>query len=342
MHPLRIVRNSKWKGEHVPAGICIMVLNDAARKWLQETFKQRVLFEEPMARHTYFRVGGPADAFVKPETIKELTNLSAWLADHALPFMVIGSGSNLLVKDGGIPGVVISLQKCLQHIAVEEKPGSQVTLTAGSGVKLPALCRYAVDNGLAGLNFAIGIPGTVGGAIVMNAGTRLGCMGDVIETVTFLTAKAGPVRLKAAELNFSYRSLDSGFRMEGCGHAFPIILEADFDLARSKDRTALKQTAEQIAEERRSRQPVHSPSAGCFFKNPAAEKTAGQLIDLAGLKGRRVGDAQVSPVHANFIVNRGAATAEDILKLKDIIQETVQKQFNIRLETEVKIVGTSA
>jgi len=295
-----------------------------------------------MVQHTYFRVGGPADAFVKPETIEELAMLSAWLVNHEVPLMVIGSGSNLLVRDGGIQGVVVSLEKCCRRISMGSRKGKRITVTSGSGVKLATLCRYALDHGLAGMNFAVGIPGTVGGGIVMNAGTRLGCMSDRLKTVTFLEPEAGPVQRSAAELNFSYRALDLDSMVKSHRHAPPIILEADFELQPSKSKTALKKTAQQFAEERRSRQPIQLPSAGCFFKNPAEGKTAGQLIDMAGLKGRRVGDAEVSTAHGNFIVNRGAATAEDILQLKGVIQETVRKQFNVQLETEVKIVGKSA
>ena len=294
-----------------------------------------------MSRHTYFRVGGPADALVTPETGDELAALVGWLKENEVPYLVIGGGTNLLVKDGGIQGVVISIGKGFDSIFHEEKSGDEVLLRCGGGTKLQALCKYAVDRGLGGLNFAVGIPGTVGGGIVMNAGTRYGCIGDVLNAVTILDPAANRVKLPRERLAFSYRSLDWGALINDARNAGPIILEAEFGLNRS-DPAALRKTSDRIAKERRLRQPLHVPSAGCFFKNPATEKTAGQLIDMAGLKGRRIGDAEISEAHANFIVNKGKATARDILELRDLVQNTVWTLFNIQLETEVKIVGTSA
>jgi UDP-N-acetylmuramate dehydrogenase len=319
----------------------IMAIDQKTRQWLNQRFRQRVLFQEPMSRHTYFRVGGPADAFVTPEAGDELAALVGWLKENGVPYLVIGGGTNLLVKDGGIQGVVIAIGKGFDTISHEEKSGDAVLLTCGGGTKLQALCRYAVDQGLAGLNFAVGIPGTVGGGIVMNAGTRYGCIADVLNAATILDLGANRVKLPRKRMAFSYRSLDWGSLINSERDAGPIILEAEFGLSRS-DSALLREASDRIAKERRLRQPQHVPSAGCFFKNPASGKTAGELIDRAGLKGRRIGDAEISVAHANFIVNKGAATASDILELRDLIQNTVWTLFNIQLETEVKIVGASA
>ena len=318
-----------------------MALDKTAKQWLKKTFGHAVAFNEPMSRHTYFRVGGPADAFLKPETLDELLVLTGWLRKNRVPCLTIGSGTNLLVKDGGIRGVVISIGKCLNKISHELKTDENVLVTSGAGTKTQALCNYAVKQGFQGMNFAIGIPGTVGGGIMMNAGTRYGCMGDVLDSITILGPQGSPIKIGKENLSFSYRSFNWKASTTGDPDVQPILLKADFRL-RVSSQSKIKEEADRFLEERRSSQPTHQPSAGCFFKNPVTGKTAGQLIDMAGLKGRRKGDAQVSAQHANYIVNQGAATAKDILELKDIIQETVFKAFQIKLETEVKIVGSSS
>ncbi len=318
-----------------------MTLDKTTQLWLKQTFGQTVVFDEPMSRHTYFRVGGPADAFVKPETLDDLLALVGWFKKNDVPYMIIGGGTNLLVKDGGIRGVVVSTGKCLNKIFHEKETGENVLLTSGAGVKLQSLCGYAVKQGFQGMNFAIGIPGTVGGGIMMNAGTQYGCIGDALDAVMMLDSDLNRIKMEREKLNFSYRSLNWGSVIEGAQDAQPIILEADFRL-RASNRKKIKEEADRFLKERRLNQPTHEPSAGCFFKNPASGKTAGQLIDLSGLKGRRNGGAEVSAEHANFIVNKGTATAKDILELKDIIQDAVFKLFQIKLETEVKIVGSSS
>jgi UDP-N-acetylmuramate dehydrogenase len=318
-----------------------MTLDQTTKQWLKQTFGRAVAFNEPMSRYTYFRVGGPADAFVRPETLDELMILAGWLRKNGIPYMTIGGGTNLLVKDGGIRGVVISMGKCLKNITHELKSDKRVLVTSGAGVKMQSLCSYAVKQGFQGMNFAVGIPGTVGGGIMMNAGTRYGCMGDALDAVMILGSEGNQVKLKKDHLRFSYRSFNWEAAPEGEPDVQPIILEADFKLALS-DKIKIKEEADRFLKERRLSQPTHEPSAGCFFKNPATGKTAGQLIDMSGLKGKRKGDAVVSVEHANYIVNKGAATAKDILELKDLIQKAVFKSFQVKLETEVKIVGSSS
>jgi UDP-N-acetylmuramate dehydrogenase len=189
------------------------------------------------------------------------------------------------------------------------------------------------------MNFALGIPGSVGGAIVMNAGTGHGNTADVITAVVVLSPGGNPVRIEKHALQFRYRGLDWKERPEVSGMQPPIILEGEFRLSVA-DRHAIEKEASALMQKRIAMQPLHQKSAGCFFKNPAKGKSAGELIDLAGLKGKQIGDAQVSTTHANFIINKDKASAADILALKDLIQEAVLRSFNVTLEPEVKIVGT--
>jgi len=314
-----------------------MPLGTKEKNWLTEQFGRHVRFDEPMTRHTYFKVGGPAEAFVTPPDTAALEQLMSWCRSGRQPWMVIGGGSNLLVKDGGIGGVVISLGRCLKDIRTTEG-GSDVRLTAQAGVKLPSLCRYCVERGFAGLNFALGIPATVGGAIVMNAGTARGSMADVLESIDCLQPDGRWVRFDRRELDFSYRCLSwkgSGPNNEG---VIPIIVDGSFSL-KPGDAKMLADEAEEILKLRTAKQPIDQPSAGCFFKNPTPDRSAGELIEKAGLKGRQIGGARVSTRHANFIVNTGGATARDILSLMELVQKRVAEKFEVELVPEVKIVG---
>lgn len=314
-----------------------MPLSTTEKNWLTERFGRHVRFDEPMTRHTYFRVGGPAEAFITPPDTAGLEQLMRWCRAGRQPWMVIGGGSNLLVKDGGIGGVVISLSRCLKDIQTSEG-GRDVRLTAQAGVKLPSLCRYCIEHGFAGLNFALGIPATVGGAIVMNAGTARGSMADVLESVGCLQADGRWVRFDRRDLDFSYRCLSwKGSGPTGDGEA-PIIVDGSFSL-KPGDAKMLAVEAEEILKLRTAQQPLDQPSAGCFFKNPAPDRPAGELIEKAGLKGRRIGGARVSTRHANFIVNGGGATARDILALVELVQKSVAETFEVELVPEVKIVG---
>ena len=315
-----------------------MPLDPAARAWLQNSFANDVMFEEPMSQHTSFRVGGPAEALVRPSGKEDLVRLVRWAAENSIGYMPLGAGSNILVRESGIRGLVIVLERCLGSIVENESASTGPHITAGAGVKLAGLCSFALKNGLKGLTFALGIPGTVGGSIRVNAGTPDGCMGDVVASLSLLMPGGSMRRLEKNELFFSYRKLGwpAGKAFETGGG--PIILEAALHLERA-DQHGLKKEAEQIMQERTKRQPWTANSAGCIFKNPAGEKSAGQLIDMAGLKGTCIGDAEVSPLHANFIVNKGKATADDVLALMDLVRSTVLKRYQIELETEVRIVG---
>jgi UDP-N-acetylmuramate dehydrogenase len=315
-----------------------MAMDRAARAWLLETFRGDVRFDEPMSRHTSFRVGGPAEALVRPREKDDLVRLVCWAAEQGIARMPLGAGSNILVRKNGIKGIVIVLDNCHTSI-IENDPTSAVAcITAGAGAKLAALCAYALKNGLKGLNFALGIPGTVGGSIRVNAGARKGSMADVIDSISVLLPQGSFRDLKKSALDFYYRGLDwpKDLALEDGGD--PIILEAALRLQRG-DKRDLKKQAEQIMRQRKAQQPWRDASAGCIFKNPEGEQSAGQLIDMAGLKGKSIGDAEVSSCHANFIINRGQATADDVLALMDLVRSTVFQRYQIQLETEVKIVG---
>ncbi len=314
-----------------------MSIGAAGRRWLVENFGQQVRFDEPMSRHTYFRVGGPAEAFVSPLDLEGLQRLTRWCAAESHRAFVIGGGSNLLVKDRGITGVVISLRRCLMEIkvAMDAEPP---TVTAQAGVNLQSLCRFCAKQGLSGMNFAVGIPGTVGGAVTMNAGTAMGTMADIVDSIGCLLWNGQTVRYERSKLVFSYRSLSWKESLLAGFDATPIVIDACFRL-KTGVASILKKEAENLLRMRTEKQPADQPSAGCFFKNPADEPAAGDLIDRCQLKGCRIGNAQVSTQHANYIVNLGGASARDILALMELVRKKVADQFKVDLEPEVKIVG---
>jgi UDP-N-acetylmuramate dehydrogenase len=282
-----------------------------------------VLRNEPMARHTSLRVGGPADWFVSPTDSDDLQGLLAVLADYGVPFLVVGGGYNLLVRDGGFRGCVISLEK----FDWLEREGEQL-VQAGAGAENTALVRFCRDMGLTGLEFLVGIPGRLGGALAMNAGAGGGEIIDSLETLVTLKDQTLTKREKP-QLVFGYRFLRLA--------PGEIILGASFRLAPG-DAEQISGRMASFLEKRRVTQQVGYPNAGSFFKNPA-EGPAWSFIDAAGMRGARVGGAEVSTVHANFLVNRGGATAADFLALASRIKEKVRELSGIELEEEVRIVG---
>jgi len=311
----------------------LMAIKTTLKNQLHQRFASRVRFDEPMSGHTSFRVGGPADAWIAATDENDLVFLMRMLRDNGLPFLILGGGTNLLVKDGGFRGIAISM---IDRLAEISQIGT-TKISAMAGAKLNSLCRYAMDKGLAGMNFAMGIPGTVGGGIRMNAGTALGAMSSVLESIRILLPDGESRRLAASLLQFGYRRLT----LPDAAHADLndcMIIDGHFALTPGSPET-LAAEADMLLKKRKSAQPTQLASAGCFFKNPENFETAGKLIDLAGLKGFRVGAAEVSPMHGNYIVNRGGASATDILKLMEIVQETIFEKFNIFLEPEVQIVG---
>lgn len=318
-----------------------MSLNREANNWLRHRFGQNVKFDEPMSKHTYFRIGGPVDAFVVPQRRKDLIDLIIWAGQTQQPYIVIGDGSNLLVRDAGIRGLVIVLTKCLNKISGLDSGDDTTIICAMAGARLQALCKFAIESGLEGMNFAIGIPGTVGGGIMMNAGTAAGSMEDVLDSIEVLLPGGELLAIERGQLVFRYRNLSLKNVALNGDLEKTIILEGRFQM-RPSDARYLKKEAQEMWNKRRMAQPSNYASAGCFFKNPASGKTAGELIELAGLKGKRVGGAEVSSKHANFIINTDNATAADVMALMEIVQETVSQTFNIELKPEVKIVGTQA
>ncbi|MFZ5570582.1 MAG: UDP-N-acetylmuramate dehydrogenase [Thermodesulfobacteriota bacterium] len=316
-----------------------MGFSERQKKWLTGLVGPRAVFDEPMKRHTSFRVGGKAEALVIAADVSELVQLLSFSRDSGQPYFVIGAGTNLLVRDEGIRGLVIAVTKAMGKIDREPENGTDVIVNAMAGASLKSLCRYAADAGLSGINFATGIPGTVGGALRMNAGTTAGAVGDIVIGITALLP-GGEIRMLTREsLGFAYRRMQWPAGCMGKESASPpIIIDARFRLVPG-DSTAIKAEAKALWTERKRKQPLNRPSAGCIFKNPSPETPAGMLIEKAGLKGKQSGGARVSDLHANFIVNEGDASAADILRLMEIVQETVWKRYNIRLEPEVQIVG---
>ena len=281
-----------------------------------------VRLHEPMSRHTSFRIGGPADAYVEPENVEALRVLMERARKAKIPVFVMG-GTNLLVRDGGIPGIVMRLMKLDR---IQELEGG--VLYAEAGVGMPRLLKYAMQRGLAGLEFAAGIPGTVGGAVFMNAGTRWGEMKDIVRKVRMVTSTGEILELSSDEAGFDYRRsrLPHG-----------VVVGVWLGL-KPGDKTRIETTVREWLLRRKATQPIEMPNAGCVFKNPGGE-SAGRLIEEVGLKGAHKGDAQVSMKHANFIVNRGHATAGDVLDLIRLVGKTVEEKVGVTLELEVKIVG---
>jgi UDP-N-acetylmuramate dehydrogenase len=316
-----------------------MVLDSDSIKWLKSRFHNTVKFGELMSKHTSLRVGGPAQAFVVPENIEALKAFVKWLWHKKIPYLILGNGTNLLVKDSGINGVVIVLTQCLKTISQTDRNTHGIMVTAMAGAQLKTLCSFALKRGLEGMNFAMGIPGTVGGGIMMNAGTSYGSMEGVLESINILLPTGQMRNIKRENLDFAYRKLSWNKEDIEVYPGQQVILDGCFRLNPS-DPERLKKQAKKILKTRWQRQPRGLPSAGCFFKNPVSGKTAGELIETAGLKGKSMGGAKISSKHANFIINHHNACAADFLKLMELVEETVLKKFNINLEREVKVVGS--
>lgn len=322
-----------------------MSFDPALKKKLGALLGNQVKFDEPMARHTSFRIGGPADAFALPDTVLQLQSLIRFARQNELPLMVIGAGTNLLVCDSGIRGIIVVLSRLGTQISTDEQDRAKILVSAPAGARLKTLCRLAIHRGLAGINFALGIPGSVGGAVMMNAGTGHNSIDQIIENITLLSSNQEIKVLKKKHLEFTYRRFcwrRSCWEKTLAGKIAkepPVILAACFGLSKSTQ-AKIKKDAIRVMGQRVKNQPKTGYSAGCFFKNPPGKDGAGRLIDLAGLKGFQCGGAKISNQHANFIINTGNATFDDVLKLKDIIMETVLTNFNIQLETEVKILGS--
>jgi UDP-N-acetylmuramate dehydrogenase len=281
-----------------------------------------VHFNAPLKEYTSFHIGGPADVLVEPVDVEDVARLTRQTHEQALPLFVLG-GTNVLVRDKGIRGVVVSLAKLR---AIKEEPGS--VLYAEGGVGMPTLIGYAIRRSLAGLEWAAGIPGTVGGCVVMNAGTRLGEMKDSVKAVRIVSPKGALIHCPAESIDFRYRRATLP----------PGVVVGVWLQLRAGVRSDMGQIVKDYLRYRRNTQPLTLPSAGCVFKNPLND-SAGRVVEAAGLKGTSVGDAQVSTQHANFIVNQGHASAADVLSLIKKVRARIARKMGIKLELELKIVG---
>ncbi|MCQ4936615.1 MULTISPECIES: UDP-N-acetylmuramate dehydrogenase [Anaerotignum] len=284
-----------------------------------------VALAEPMSGHTTFRTGGPADIFIMPKSLEEVKASIEILQKHHIPILVIGNGSNLLVSDKGIRGAVLHIGGRMSEISVDGE-----TIYAQGGVLLSTLSAKAAENSLTGLEFASGIPGSLGGAVTMNAGAYGGEMKDVLISADILTKELEVKTILAEDLHLSYRH-----------SVLPekeyILLNAILRLKKGNI-DEIKNRMKELGEQRREKQPLQFPSAGSTFKRPEGY-FAGKLIQDADLKGKSIGGAQVSEKHAGFVINKGNATTQDILDLISFCQQTVFDKFGVSLETEVKIVG---
>ena len=285
----------------------------------------KVFVNEAMASHTTFKIGGPADYFVKPETVEELAAVLKLCKEEEIPYFILGNGSNLLVGDKGFRGVVIQLYKNFDGMNIEG-----TTVTAKAGAMLVRVAKESGKAGLTGLEFASGIPGTIGGAMVMNAGAYGGEMKDVVTSVTALTKDGEIKKLSAEEMNFRYR----GSVIEDEGY---IVLEAEMELKEGNLEEIQARMAE-LTVQRKKKQPIEYPSAGSTFKRPEGY-FAGKLVQDAGLRGFQVGGAQVSEKHCGFVINAGGATAADVMSLMQQVSDKVNEQFGVTLEPEVKRIG---
>ncbi len=297
--------------------------------------KDNVLTNEPMKKHTTFMTGGPADYFVMPQTIEQLGGVIKLAKDSNIPYYVCGKGSNLLVSDEGFRGIVIQLyDKFSEYRFIDD--GSQEAaeyrkyINVKSGMSLVKLGKIAADNGLAGFEFASGIPGTVGGAVVMNAGAYGGEMKDILVSATIMDNDGNVRTLSVSELDLGYRT--SIVAREGW-----IVLEAVIAL-KAGDTAVIRKKMSELAARRIEKQPLEYPSAGSTFKRPEGY-FAGKLIEDAGLKGASVGGAKVSEKHAGFVVNTGGAASKDIIDLTDMIVGRVYELYGVKLELEVKKLG---
>ena len=286
--------------------------------------KDRIFEKEPMKKHTTFRVGGPADVLIQPRK-EELPGVLELCRRREVPFYVIGNGSNLLVGDKGIRGVVLEMSAGEEAVTVKGR-----VLRAAAGVMLSKAANVAAAAGLTGMEFAAGIPGTVGGAVVMNAGAYGGEMKDILVSVRVVDENGTTKEVKTGDLEL-------GYRQSNVLKNHWIVTEAVFQLAEGEE-AAIREKMNTLAEQRREKQPLQYPSAGSTFKRPEGY-FAGKLIMDAGLRGYRAGGAQVSEKHCGFVINSGEATASDIRRLMEEVIAEVERQFGVTLEPEVKMLG---
>ncbi len=288
--------------------------------------EKNIKYDESMKKHTTMQVGGTCDCLVLPESIEEIQKVVSYAKENHIPYYVIGNGSNLLVKDEGIRGLVIKIGPKFSSVSVEDEK-----IIASSGVGTPRVAQVAKKHALTGLEFACGIPGTVGGCVRMNAGAYGGEMKDVVESVTYLDSDGNIKKILNKDMEFDYRHSVFG------NHKDWIILSVTFALKKG-DVEEISKLMESNALARRTKQPLEYPNFGSVFKRPTGY-FVGKLVQDSGLRGYQIGGAQVSQKHTGFIINTGNATCQDVLDLIRYVQDTVYEKFNVKLQTEVEIIG---
>ncbi|MBS1911837.1 MAG: UDP-N-acetylmuramate dehydrogenase [Bacteroidetes bacterium] len=290
---------------------------------IRRSFRGRIELNEPLAKYTTFRIGGPADIYLEPLDKEDALSLIRFLREQKIPFFPMGNGSNILISDSGITGAVVNLEAGFNYARI----AADGVITAGAGIKLAKFVDFCIQHGKAGAEMLAGIPGTLGGAVIMNAGAYGGEIADHMLTVDLIRGDR-LLTITKEQGGFAYRTS----KLEG-----DLILEASF-LFPEGDSAAMKVTRRETMLKRNSSQPVQWPNAGSIFKNPPGHYAA-RLIQDAGLKGTRIGQAEISELHANFIINLGGATAEDVHALAMLARAAVREKFGIEMELEVKLVG---
>lgn len=285
----------------------------------------QVKINEPLKNHTTWKIGGPADLLLLPQRKEDVLSALNFAASEGIPVHILGNGSNVLVGDGGMRGLVIKMAGSYNKVTIQDEE-----ITAQAGALLPALAQKACQHDLKGLEGLGGIPGTVGGAVIMNAGAYGGTIGELVQGIEVCDLIGGLQKLSASALEFGYRH--SSLKDSGL-----IILEVVLKLKKGK-KEEIKKVLQENLRHRRLHQPLNLPNAGSIFVNPPGY-AAGYLVEKAGLKGLKIGGAQVSEKHANFIVNTGNATAQDVLALIREVQRRVAEAFGVTLETEIKLLG---
>jgi UDP-N-acetylmuramate dehydrogenase len=302
------------------------MISPPARAALERCLEDRVEFDAPLTRHTSLRIGGPADALATPRDREELARLLSVCHEFGLPTTALGAGFNALVLEGGIRGVVLRLKKLRR---IQRLDAHSISVEAGASHA--TITRYCVEHGLAGLEFGAGIPGTLGGWLAMNAGIGVREMKDVVREIETLDPSGASFsRIPRADLDFRYRALE--------GLAPGTLIVSAVLTVEESERTRVRAEIDRLLAQRQATQPIDIPSCGSVFRNPPGDH-AGRLIEAAGLKGEREGAAEISTVHANFIVNHGGATAADVLGLIERARAAVEEATGIQLETEVRLLG---
>ncbi|MFD0049219.1 UDP-N-acetylmuramate dehydrogenase [Actinomycetes bacterium NPDC127524] len=297
-----------------------------AAEQLKEMQVGKVLENEPLSNHTTMKIGGPADLFIEPSSVENLENAMKVIKEHHMEWRAIGRGSNLLVSDEGIEGAVIKLGKGLDSLEID---GTEITV--GAGFSLVSLSVQISKKGLAGLEFASGIPGSVGGAVYMNAGAHGSDISNILKKAYVLFEDGTFSWLTREEMEFSYRTSVLQKKRPG------IVIQAVFELTEG-NKEVITERMQQNKNYRKDTQPYNLPCAGSIFRNPLPHH-AGRLVQEAGLKGHSIGGAQISEMHGNFIVNAGNGRAEDVLALIQHVKDTVREKYGVEMETEVEIIG---